>query len=262
MNRKIVITTCAVVGVIAWIAFCGYQWSWGPFSTLHDIQIKNKPGNAPEYQPDRTERLAESPLQGMTVVFLGSSVTYGSGSKGISFPEYLAYRHDLKAIKEAVPGTTLVDSGSDSYIARMNKLDIDRVDLFVCQLSTNDATQKKPLGGVGTNYDPASFDTSTVAGALEYIIASTKQRWNCPVVFFTNPKYDSEKYGEMVSLLRKIKDKWNITVIDLWDNESFNDISDEQRELYMADAIHPTQAGYSLWWVPEMEKALMAAEGE
>ena len=144
----------------------------------------------------------------------------------------------------------------------MDKLKVEDVDMFVCQLSTNDATQKKSLGEISATYELTSFDTSTVAGAIEYIIGSAKQRWDCPVVFYTNSKYDSEAYSDMVELLIEIKDKWNISVIDLWNNDSFNQLSDEQRKLYMADAIHPTKAGYSLWWMPEMEKAMMAAIGE
>ena len=60
----------------------------------------------------------------------------------------------------------------------------------------------------------------------------------------------------MVDLLGKISKKWNISVIDLWSDEAFNIITEEKRQLYMADPIHPTQAGYLEWWTPVMEDAL------
>ena len=51
---------------------------------------------------------------------------------------------------KAVNGTTLIDNCEDSYIERMrDNLDPERqVDLFICQLSTNDATRNSPLGEI------------------------------------------------------------------------------------------------------------------
>ena len=186
-----------------------------------------------------------------TWIFLGSSVTYGAASGGMAFPEYITKRNGCKMIKEAVSGTTLVDNGPDSYISRMKGIDKTlKADLFMCQLSTNDATQKKPLGRISEN---GSYDTSTVAGAIEYIISYAKDTWNCPVVFYTNPRYDSKEYAAMVKLLRDIAVKWGIKVIDLWNDEDFNAITEAQRKQYMADPIHPTREGYLQWWTPYME---------
>ena len=39
MKKKLlIIIPIAAVVVAAWIAFCGYQWSWGPFMKLHDLK--------------------------------------------------------------------------------------------------------------------------------------------------------------------------------------------------------------------------------
>ncbi|MDE7282511.1 MAG: SGNH/GDSL hydrolase family protein [Lachnospiraceae bacterium] len=261
-NKKItgviIGVSCTVAAVTAWIAFCGYQWSWGPFNKLHDIKTSNLPGNAKQYDLKQAMYVENSPLGGKRIVFLGSSVTYGASSKGVSFADYISVRNNCEIIKEAVSGTTLVDNGRSSYISRLKEIDKDVVvDLFVCQLSTNDATQNKSLGNVSESMDLADFDTSTVAGAIEYIIAYAKQTWNCPVLFYTNPQYDSEQYEAMVELLQQIAEKWDITVIDMWNDAEFNFLTEEQRALYMADGIHPTQAGYLEWWTPYIEKYLI-----
>ncbi|MCQ2462132.1 MAG: GDSL-type esterase/lipase family protein [Clostridia bacterium] len=190
------------------------------------------------------------------IIFLGSSVTFGAASNGISFVELLAQKDGIIPIKEAVSGTTLVDNGKSSYISRMKTIDksID-ADAFVCQLSTNDATLKMPVGEVSPSFEIEDFDTSTVAGAIEYIIAYAKQTWGCPVIFYTGTRYDSEQYAALVKLLLNIKEKWNIGVIDLWNNE-MNNISPSLYKKYMADGIHPTRAGYEQWWLPEFEKYL------
>mgnify|MGYP003302254170 CR=1 FL=1 len=48
----------------------------------------------------------------------------------------------------------------------------------------------------------------------------------------------------------------DIVVIDFWNNDSINNITDEERSLYLVDHIHPTKAGYKLWWLPEIRKTL------
>jgi hypothetical protein len=65
-----------------------------------------------------------------------------------------------------------------------------------------------------------------------------------------------EMYDNMVKMLYTLKEKWGIEIIDLWNDEKLNDITDDKRELYMADPVHPTQAGYLLWWTPVIEKKL------
>ena len=245
--------------VLLWVAFCGYAWSWGPFYTLHDLKTTRLAGNQAEYGLDQVPRLPDSPLQGKTLIFLGSSVTYGAASKRVSFVEYVQAGNGCTAVKEAVSGTTLAGRAPNSYISRMKRLQVREADLFVCQLSTNDATQNKPLGAVGPQTQMEEFDIETVAGAIEYIIAYAQETWHCPVVFYTNPRYDSENYAAMVRLLLEIKEKWGIRVIDLWSDTPFNQISEEERALYMADPIHPTQAGYWKWWLPKMEPVLWDA---
>ena len=264
IKKKLLIgTASAAAAITAWIAFCGYEWSWGPFARLHDIKTAELPGNAAQYDLTNVRRLADSPLEGKHILFLGSSVTYGAASQGVSFADYIAVRNGCTITKEAVSGTTLVDSGLDSYISRLKKLDRSTAaELFVCQLSTNDATQKKDLGNVSESFDRGDFDTKTVAGAIEYIISYAKETWGCPVVFYTNPRYDSPEYAAMVELLHAVQEKWGIALIDLWSDGDFNAISLEQRELYLADAIHPTKAGYLQWWTPYMENVLFEVIGK
>lgn len=57
----------------------------------------------------------------------------------------------------------------------------------------------------------------------------------------------------MVTCLLELQEKWDIGVLDLWTDAEFNDTSDADRELYMYDDIHPTKAGYRVWWGAEME---------
>lgn len=211
---------------------------------------------------DNVVRKNNNPLSGKTVIFLGSSVTYGSAAGGVSFADFLEKEDGIISVKEAVSGTTLVDGDSTSYVSRMKTINKSiRADAFVCQLSTNDASLKKPLGEIAESSDIDSFDTQTVAGAIEYIISYARKTWKCPVIFYTGTKYDSEIYGEMVNLLLEIQKKRNIGVLDLWDSDEMNAVSKDDYNYYMANGIHPNLEGYRRWWTPQFRKYLISFFG-
>lgn len=246
-KKKIIIITSCTIIIIAFVIAMIILQSQGTFSK----------GNDEKYSVKNTQVLENSPIENKTIIFLGSSVTYGATSKGESFVDYLEKEDGITAVKEAVSGTTLVDNGDSSYVSRMKAIDKSiEADAFICQLSTNDATKRKPLGEISDSTDINTFDTSTIIGAMEYITAYAKDTWNCPVIFYTGTKYSSDYYGEMVNALLKLQEKWDIGVIDLWNSEEMNAVSSEDYKLYMVNGIHPSRAGYKLWWTPQIQKYL------
>lgn len=201
----------------------------------------------------------EYPIEGKTYIFLGSSVTYGSASGGYSFADALRDEYNCRVYKFAVSGTTLVDNGESSYVQRMQKIYKNlKADHFIVQLSTNDASQGKPMGKITGNdvRDLDAFDTTTVLGAIEYIICYAQQTWGCHVSFYTGTKYDSAQYRVMVNKLYQIQEKWGIGIIDLWNDEEMNAVSAEDYAKYMSDPIHPNRTGYIEWWTPKFAEHL------
>ena len=248
----------AVFLLVQWL-FIGYRFNFGPFKALGDIRMAKLPGNAEAYSMKEVEPMTNSPLSGKNVLFLGSSVTYGSASLREGIPEYFVARLGCSVTKEAVSGTTLTDDSRKSYVSRL-KSNVDtktEYALVIIQLSTNDASKGKPLGAISGSTQLAELDPHTVTGAIEYICAYVRDTWGCPVVFYTGSRYDSDTYGAMVERLLELADKWNITVLDLWNDDGFNAVSAEEKALLMYDNIHPTKAGYRDWWCPELERQLM-----
>ena len=215
-------------------------------------------GNSENYSFDSIELLEGNPLEGKTICVLGSSVADGYSSGHYAVGEYFEARFGCNLIKETVSGTTLTNLYNNSYLSRMvNNIDATEIDLFICQLSTNDASMNLALGEVSESTNPADFNQWTIIGSMECIIGYAQHTWNCPVIFFTGSYYDSEAYENMLNALYELQKKWGIGIIDLYHNEEFNNISDEMRSIYMADDIHPNKAGYRDWWGPEMEKQLL-----
>ena len=241
-------------------------FTYGGKSVMQQITVKRL-GNTDAYSVANTPALEASALTGKTILWLGSSVTYGYGSEGEAMPEFMDKRHGTISIKEAVSGTTLADIDDPkkeaSYVKRLDAYidSTDRaehIDYFICQLSTNDMYSAETLGVVTAEdvKDIEAFDRATTYGAMEYIIARVQETWNCPIYFYAGAHFDNATYSEMVKALYEIAAKWDIKVIDLFTDEAFNDISSEDYDLYMLDNVHPTKAGYRDWWLQKFEEAL------
>lgn len=254
----IVVVVFLVVDGIISIVLAGSMAGIGPFKFLHTNKLEKAAGNAAEYHIENVKAVENSPLAGKHILFLGSSVTKGASALDVSMADYIEKIDQCEVVKEAVSGTTLSTEKKNSYVERLqNNVDVNQeIDLVACQLSTNDASQQLTLGEISDSTDIADFDTNTVIGAMEYIIAYCRQTWDCPVVFYTGTKYDSEMYAKMVDSLLKLQEKWDIGVIDLWNDPEMNAVSSDDYHFYMYDSIHPTQAGYLLWWTPKFEECL------
>jgi len=71
-NKKvkvISIVLAIIIFIVAWFAFCGYQWSWGPFVSLHNYKTASLSGNAEEYSLDKAEINSNSPLKNKKMFF-------------------------------------------------------------------------------------------------------------------------------------------------------------------------------------------------
>lgn len=175
-------------------------------------------------------------LKGKTVVCLGSSVTLGA--EGISFADFMANECGCILIKEAVSGTTIADINSDSYVARLKRLDSSiSVDLFICQLSTNDVYKVDDL-------------RQTEEG-IRYILTYIDNTFHCPCIFFTNPRFENERYNDLVILLEQLKKEYTFFVLDFWNDPQMVLTDNRIYKKYMLDSVHPTIAGYRDWWTPK-----------
>ena len=182
-------------------------------------------------------------LKGKTVLFLGSSVTFGSAAGGVSFADIMAETLELKMIKAAVSGTTLADIEENSYVSRLKKIDTEsKVDLFICQLSTNDAGRNIPI--------------EKTEQAIRFIIEYVKKSFGCPIVFYTGTYFENEHYGKLVKLLVSLREEYGFHLLNLWEDTEMLSVSEADYKKYMADPIHPTLLGYREWWTPKFKEHL------
>lgn len=96
---------------------------------------------------------------------------------------------------------------------------------------------------------PSAYFLTTAAGGISQTVtvdeAGGVVSWQAvdPAYWGNSPAYNLENVT-------------SIGVIDLYTDGSFNELSETRRQVYMADDVHPTKAGYLLWWTPVMETYL------
>lgn len=217
--------------------------------------MKPLTGNEPQFDLTSVHLNSGSLLIGKKILFLGSSVTAGFAANNISVVDFLAAQDGVLADKEAVSGTTLAGYSPDTYVHRLKSQVVPQrsFDAVVCQLSTNDASARMPIGKIASD---DHFDIETVSGALETIASYVERTWRCPLIIYTNPKYDSDFYARMVVLLYQLSNRWTLNIIDLWNDVEFNQTL-QSKSYFMADSIHPTKAGYLEVWTPKFRQALI-----
>ena len=177
-------------------------------------------------------------LQNKTVLFLGSSVTYGSASGGISFADFMAEECNLTMVKEALSGTTLADVDSSSYVSRLKRVNKKiKPALVIVQLSTNDSGRGIPL--------------ANTEDAIRQIVSYVKDTWNCPIAFYTGTYFHRPAYEQTVNRLFELAKECDFHVIDLWNDPELLAVSKADYTRYMADPVHPTLYGYKDWWTPK-----------
>jgi len=268
------------------------------YSIITDEEIsKAGQANDAKYSVKNVLQDEDNPLKGKKIYWLGSSVTYGSASESESMADFLAAKAGCISVKEAVSGTTLfddnasADTGEKSYVRRLktskNFNVEDKIDAFVCQISTNDCTSARlnKRGTISPNeiIEKEKFNTKTTLGAIEYIISYVTENWECPIYFYSgahftdgsnkaerqnsNPK--GSDYGKLVEQVHQIADKFNeyagfhVEVIDLFNDEKFNNqVSKSYYSWATSDPIHPKKAGYLQWWTPYFEAHLINSFGE
>jgi lysophospholipase L1-like esterase len=177
-------------------------------------------------------RPISSNLNKKQILFLGSSVTRGAASLGVSFADLLEKKYGIISVKEAVDGTTLSNINENSYGNRLKKINTtQKFDAVVVQLSTNDAHHQ-------------NLPKDSIQNGIVDIVTYVRQTWKCPIVFYTNPYFENANYKEMVANLLNLSTEHQFAVIDFYNNEAWNNLSAYEKGLRMYDPIHPTLKGY------------------
>ena len=209
----------------------------------------------------------EVSLKGKTVAFFGDSVSYGYLTDGNGFGYYVDQLEDLASYGNyAVASATLNTSTQtvNNVIEQMMNHKDESFDYVIMQGGFGDLRDMPPLGQITSGYNTGEFDTTTFAGAVEYMLYLATTYWEDAkigfIVSYFTPNSNSgvranfEEAKKYWDILKAACDKWNVDYLDLFEGTayyngvltSFNDILKVSTTTYIPDGVHLNEAGYEL----------------
>ena len=194
---------------------------------------------------------------GKTAVFVGDSITAGTGCDGDKYWQILEESMGLSNVTAmGVPGSCISaksDYGTNNspLIQRYN--DIPEADLISIFMGTNDYGHDTPLGTIDDIGDTSFY------GALNVIIPSLQAKHPDSRIVFVTPlhrygfgglNFDYEKNGagftlqDYVDAVIKVCRRYSVPVIDLYSISGLNPSLAVIRNTYMPDGLHPNANGH------------------
>ena len=203
----------------------------------------------------------EYPWRGRSAVFVGDSITAGSGTTKKYF-EYLTQMLELGSVTGMGIGGSCISSGSDygnNNTPLINRYkNIPSADLIQIFMGTNDYGHATPIGS------PEDTQAGTFYGALNTIIPYLLETHKESKIVFVTPlhrnakstgttstsEYDPNASGhtlhDYVEAIKQVCATHGVSVIDLYTESEMDPRLDPKNTAYFPDGLHPNAAGHEL----------------
>ena len=207
----------------------------------------------------------ENPWSGKSAVFVGDSITAGSGTSRIYY-QYLRESLEFGSVTPMGVAGSCISAASD--YGHSNQPLIDRYqnipsgDLIVIFMGTNDYGHETPLGSVTDTQD------GTFYGALNTIVPDlVASHADSKIVFVTPlrrygfgtskilgtaltddsiPNGVGSTLADYVQAIKTVCANYDVPVIDLYTECALDPSDPAVRTTYMPDGLHPKDAGHEL----------------
>lgn len=202
----------------------------------------------------------QSTAYGKSALFIGDSICDGAGDLA-AWAGRLGWHFDLDYTNIAQGGWIIADDAATGLSSIQTQLTDQRCyeyDYIIVEGGINDIMQNVninseycKLGEISASYNIEDFDTTTAAGGLEAIFYNATYIYgnDTKIGFIMTPKpsdnwiedwVTAEKY---VDTYLAICEKWNVEVLNLWDDEAVETAFSGNSGLY-TDGLHPSYKGY------------------
>ncbi len=203
------------------------------------------------------------PLSSGVGLFAGDSINHGVSSRDEAAPTFPDGKGGWAARIRRDTGMTVTNAGTSGwYFCEYTHASYDRIHKLLdpyadtdftyvlLQGGTNDISKISGVGQVSDSFDPASFDQTTFAGALEYTIYKAIKLYgdNAAIGFTSTMKLRSDKaaYANIYAVAKDVCAKWGISYLDMYNNEALNEAMNMQSNENTNDGTHPDASGYEI----------------
>ena len=207
----------------------------------------------------------DSPLNGLTALFMGDSISYGAG-------DTLSYSHTGRAWAGRIQDITgLIGTNASVSGAKASFITGDdttkwlfnqyepnknnKYDIVVMHGGVNDARYERAVGSISSSDDEATLKgkVNTYLGGLQYLFYTVKKTQPDATLFFiANHRLDGHDKGnakdmsEYFNGAKELCEKYGIVFIDLYNNKELNDKLETATKKYLPDNLHLNSAGYDI----------------
>lgn len=187
----------------------------------------SKPQHIDNFRLTAPEKEIVLPLKGKTMYAFGDSIVAGHQYQKAGFADFVAAAEGMSMQKFAVNGATVMDAGysGGQIVSQLNNAPAECPDYILFDGGTNDAEYlvNNPdvlYGEVTDSKDPASFDTTTFAGAFESLVYQIQQKYpDAQLVYTAVHKLgsrDNDVQAELRKLELQICGKYGVAVADVY----------------------------------------------
>ena len=212
---------------------------------------------------DDTPTKAGSPLNGLKGLFMGDSITFGSGDQlsylriGRAWAGRIQAITGLQSTNAAVGGAKVsYQRGDDNWVySQYLPYANEKFDIIVMHGGVNDARYDRPVGTVSEGKDESVLkkNQTTYVGGLEWIFYNvSKTNTEAKLFFIANHRLDGHSKGQAKDMsayfdaAREACKKWGVIFIDLYNNKELNDKLETTTTKYLPDTLHLNAAGYDI----------------
>ena len=205
-----------------------------------------------------------SPLLGKTVLCLGDSIVKGDRDAfGMAWSGRIAINgvicENVAQNGWALTNTTVSGRGG-AIVSQLDSAQKDSYDFVLLEGAVNDVLvmqggNTQIQWGEPVNQIDSTYDTATIAGAMQDLIVKTKAKFpNARIVYIINSYYGANDANMALhrQTVKKVCDIHSIDYVDLSDTEAYPQLAvltksnDQLYKQYLPDGLHPNAASYDL----------------
>lgn len=239
---------------------------YGTISSDNAILTTNK-GNYNLLISDIYSTIIINRWKGKTAVFVGDSITYGTGTEsGMRYWEVLKESLNLSSVTGmGIPGScisTKSDYGTGNTPLINRYTNIPNADLITIFMGTNDYGHETPLGSITDTTDISFY------GALNFIVPALIEKHPTSRIVFVTPlhrygfgtsstlgttfTYDYLDNGvganleDYVKAIKEVCERYSVPIIDLYSISELDPSDSTIKTSYMPDGLHPNNQGHKI----------------
>jgi len=225
-----------------------------------------------------------SPLNGLTGLFMGDSISYGAFDSPSYIDPYtdkawagrIAAMTGLKATNVSVSGATCAyNTNANKWLFNQHINYVGRkFDIIVMHGGVNDAIHFSDRFGsikpVSSSASELESNIGTFCGGLQWVFYNVKTKFPGSTLFFISnfhidgfAKGDAKDMSAYFNIAEELCEMYGIHYIDLYNNKELNDKLEFTTKKYLPDLLHPNADAYDIitpYILEEIEAVMAPAE--